>query len=208
MAQLVKNPLQCRRLRFNSWVGKIRWRRDRLPTPVFLVFPCDSAGKESSPNAGDLGSIPGLRRSPGEGKGYPLQYSGLKNFMDCIVHGVAKNQTQLSNFCFIPLFRLHIWVISETFLCVIRCQTPPGKVSEVLLSSFCGKELGNLQGLSHFFVIIQQISCRMLEFRSFTSFLYPILPCLCSTYSQLFFWSCHSFSLWGGIWCQKIASLP
>ena len=45
-------------------------------------FPCVSAGKESSCNAGDLGSIPGLGRSPGEGKGYPLQYSGLENSMD------------------------------------------------------------------------------------------------------------------------------
>ena len=59
-------------------------------------FPCGSADKESGYNAGDLGSICGLGRSPGEGKGYPLQYSGLDNSMDCIVHGVAKNQTQLS----------------------------------------------------------------------------------------------------------------
>ena len=51
------------------------------------------AGKESACSAGDLGSIPGLGRSPGEGKSYPLQYSCLKNFMDCIVHGVAKSQT-------------------------------------------------------------------------------------------------------------------
>ena len=56
-------------------------------------FPCGSAGKESAYNVGDLGSIPGLGRSPGEGKGYPLQYSGLENSMDCIVHGVAKSQT-------------------------------------------------------------------------------------------------------------------
>ena len=49
---------------------------------------------------GDLGSIPGLERSPGEGKGYPLQYSGLKNSMDCIGHGVTKSQTQLSDFHF------------------------------------------------------------------------------------------------------------
>ena len=63
-----------------------------LPTPVFLGFPCGSAGKESACNAGDLGSIPGLGRSPGEGKGYPLQYSGLENsFMDYIAHGVAKS---------------------------------------------------------------------------------------------------------------------
>ena len=56
-------------------------------------FPCDSAGKESACNSGDLGLIPGLGRSPGEGKGYPLQYSGLENCMDCIVHGVTKSQT-------------------------------------------------------------------------------------------------------------------
>ena len=67
------------------------WRRDRLPTPVFLGFHGGSAGKESACNAGDLGSIPGLARSPGEGKGYPLQCSGLENSMDCIVHGVAKS---------------------------------------------------------------------------------------------------------------------
>ena len=53
----------------------------------------NSAGKESACNAGDLGSIPGLGRSPAEGKGYPLQYSGLENSMDCLVYGVAKSQT-------------------------------------------------------------------------------------------------------------------
>ena len=58
-----------------------------------LGFPCGSAGKESACNEGDLGSIPGLARSPGKGKGYPLQYSGLENSMDYIVHGVTKNQT-------------------------------------------------------------------------------------------------------------------
>ena len=64
-------------------------------------FPCSSAGKESTRNAGDLGSIPGLGRSPGEGKGYPLQYSNLENSMDFIVHGVAKSQTRLSDFHFV-----------------------------------------------------------------------------------------------------------
>ena len=78
---------------FDSWVGKIHWRRDRLPTPVFLGFPHGSAGKESTRNVGDLGLILGLGRSPGEGNGYPLQYSGLENSMDCIVHGVAKSRT-------------------------------------------------------------------------------------------------------------------
>ena len=84
----------------DSWVEKVCWRRDRLPTPVFLGFPYGSAGKESTCNVGDLGSIPGLGRSPGEGKAYPLQYSGLKNSMDCIVHGVKKSQTRLSDFHF------------------------------------------------------------------------------------------------------------
>jgi len=56
-------------------------------------MPCGSAGKESACNEGDLGLIPGLGRSPGEGKGYPLQYSGLENSMDYIVHGVTKGQT-------------------------------------------------------------------------------------------------------------------
>ena len=82
---------------FSSGVGKICWRRDRLPTPIFLGFPCGSAGKESASNAGDLSSILGLGRSPGEGKGDPLQYSSLENSMDCTVRGVAKSWTWLSN---------------------------------------------------------------------------------------------------------------
>jgi len=53
---------------FNSWVRKIHWRRDRLPTPVFLGFPCSSAGKESACNAGDLGSIPGWEDPLDKGK--------------------------------------------------------------------------------------------------------------------------------------------
>ena len=65
-----------------------------------MGFPCGSAGKESACNVGDLGSIPGLGRSSGEGKGYPLQYSGLENSTDYLVHGVAKSRTQLSNFHF------------------------------------------------------------------------------------------------------------
>ena len=65
---------------------------------MFLGFSCGSAGKESAYNAGNMGVISGLGRSPGEGKGYPLQYSGMENSMDCIVHGVTKSQTQLSDF--------------------------------------------------------------------------------------------------------------
>ena len=70
---------------------------------IYQGFPDSSVGKESACNAGDLGSNPGSGRSPGEGKGYPLQYSGLENSMDCIVCGVAKSQTQLSDFRLQPL---------------------------------------------------------------------------------------------------------
>ena len=73
--------------------GRFPWRRDRLPNPVFMGLPGVSAGKESACNVEDLGSIPGLGRSPGERKGYPSQYSGLENSMDCIDHGVTKSQT-------------------------------------------------------------------------------------------------------------------
>ena len=65
-----------------------------------MGFPGGSTGKESACNARDSGSIPGLGRSPGEGNSYPLQYSVLENSMDCIVHGVTKSQTRLSDFHF------------------------------------------------------------------------------------------------------------
>ena len=74
---------------------------------LLLGFPDGSVGKESACNAGDPGLIPGSGRS-GEGKGYPLQYSGLENSMDCIVHGVAKSQTPLSNFHFL----LHLLLLN------------------------------------------------------------------------------------------------
>ena len=64
-------------------------------------FPSGSTGKESALSARDLGLIPGLGRSPGEGKGYPFQYSDLENSTHCIVHGVANSQRQLSDFHFI-----------------------------------------------------------------------------------------------------------
>ena len=108
IAQLVKNPPAMQETGFDSWVGKIPWRRDRLPIPVFLGFPCGSAGKESTCNAGDLGLIPGLGRSPGEGKGYPLWNSGLENSMDCKVRGVAKSRIQLSNF-----HKIQEWKVEE-----------------------------------------------------------------------------------------------
>ena len=92
VAQLVKNPpaMQENPVQFLGWDDLLE-RRDRPPTPVFLGVPGGSAGKESACNVGDLGLVPGLGRSPGEGNGYPLQYSGQENSMDCTVHGVTES---------------------------------------------------------------------------------------------------------------------
>ena len=78
-----------------------------------LSFPGGSDGEESAYNVGDLGSIPGLGRSPGEGKGYPLQYSGLENSMDCIAYGVTKSWTPLSHF--------HFHYLLKRCVCVCVC---------------------------------------------------------------------------------------
>ena len=86
IAQLVKNLHAMQETLVWFLGGKIHWRRDKLPTPVFLGFHCGSAGKESACNAGDLGSISGLGRSLGEGKGYPHQYSGLENSVESRGH--------------------------------------------------------------------------------------------------------------------------
>ena len=82
IAQLVKNlpAMQETPIQFLGLEDPLE--KESLPTPVFLGFPCGSAGKESACNAEDLGSVPGLGRTPGEGKVYPLQYSGLENSMD------------------------------------------------------------------------------------------------------------------------------
>ena len=84
-------------------------------------FPGGSAGKESAYNAGDRGSIPVLGRSPGEGKGYPLQYSGLENSMDSIGHGVAKSWTQLSDFN----FQAKLKTLSHLCVCKLAMRTKP-----------------------------------------------------------------------------------
>ena len=87
-----------------TWVGICITCHNFCKTTISQLlekgFSGGSAGKESACNAGDLGSIPGLGRSPGKGNSYPLQYSGLENSMDSIVHGVAKNRTRLSDFHF------------------------------------------------------------------------------------------------------------
>ena len=124
-------PILCKKFKlmlliFKSHVGltSASCRDEMLSlSPFFNLhkgFPCDSGGKESACNAGDLGSIPGLGRSPGEGKDYPLQYSGLENFMDCIVHEVTESLTWLSDFHFHLMFwPLYCYImpvfISENF---------------------------------------------------------------------------------------------
>ena len=84
-----------------------------------MGFPSGLAGKESACNVGDLGWIPGLGISPGEGKIYPLQCSALENSMDSIVHGVSKTQTRLSNFHFTsPKIYKELLFFSHLFLLV------------------------------------------------------------------------------------------
>ena len=91
IAQLVKN-LPAMQETLVQFLGlEDLWRRDRLPTTVFLGFLCGSASKEYACFKGDLGSFPELGRSPVEEKGYPLRFYGQENSMDCIVHGVAKS---------------------------------------------------------------------------------------------------------------------
>ena len=127
--------MQCRRPRFNSWVGKFCWRRDRLPTPVFLGFPGGSAVKESACNVGDLSSIPRLGRSLGEENSYPHQYSGLENSLDWTVHGVPKSWTWLSDFHF--HFQLR-----ESFLYLLPSLTACCKEKAYF-------EISSVQSLSH-----------------------------------------------------------
>ena len=75
VAQLEENLPAMKEILVQFLGQEISWRRDRLSTPVFMGFPGGSVGKESTCNAGDPSWIPGLGRSPGEGVGYPLQYS-------------------------------------------------------------------------------------------------------------------------------------
>ena len=111
-----------------------------MPEPCVLIMfiPCSpprkdlpdsSVGKESACNAGDTGSIPGSGRSLGEGIGYPLQYSGLENPMDCTVCGVAKSRTRLSDFHFTSLgctrsrhIGSSIFIVSCRVLSVAACK--------------------------------------------------------------------------------------
>ena len=103
----------------NLWVSSRHWQKydsflawltqNKHESVDMRGFPCDSAGKEFTCNVGDLGLIPGLERSPAEGKDYPLQYSGLKKYMD-YTHGVAKSWTRLSSFHFHFLSDMYEWI--------------------------------------------------------------------------------------------------
>ena len=102
LEKTLESPLDCKEIQpVHSDTRGIRprlvWRNGTPLASRPESFPGGSAGKESACNVGDLGSIPGLGRSTGEGKAYALQYSGLENSMDFIVHGVAKSRTRLSD---------------------------------------------------------------------------------------------------------------
>ena len=97
VAQLVKNPPSTQEtpVLFLGWEDPL----EKATHSSILRLPYGSASKESACNTGDLGSITGLGRSPGEGNSYPLQYSGLESSMDSVVNGVPE-LTRLSDFYF------------------------------------------------------------------------------------------------------------
>ena len=141
IAQLVKNPPAMQETRFDSSIRKICWRRERLPTPVFLGFPCGSVGKESTCNAGDPGSIPELGWSPGEGKGYPLQYSWAS-----LVAQLGKNPPAMCETWVRSVGRedplekgkatyssILAWRILWTIQSIYRAKLPPWKIPSCLL---------------------------------------------------------------------------
>ena len=100
MAQLVKNlpTMEETPVLFLGWEDPLQ--KGQATHSSILGFPGGSAGKESAYNEGDLDSIPGLGSSQGEGKGNSLQYSSLENSMNCIIYGIAKSRTRLSNLHF------------------------------------------------------------------------------------------------------------
>ena len=116
--------MQCRRPQFDSWVGKIHWRRDRLPIPSFLGFPCKtSTGKKICLQCGRPGFNPWVGKIPWRRKGCQLQYYGLENFT---VHGVAKGRTRLSDFHF------HLPLQVALLKCLLRPPPTPTPEPSIL----------------------------------------------------------------------------
>ena len=178
---------------------------DRLPTPVFLGFSYSSAGKESACNAGGLGLIPGLGRSPGEGKGYPLQYSGLENSMECIVHGIAPSWTSLQPPTLTPPMqaitelqlefpvRPFYHVGHPCFLLILRnppyqpCYHPPVGTSQLLLAPGLRRVTPTPQS-THASPIDSFISTSMYSLSSIDLNPVCFLQMLCKLYMGLPWW--------------------
>ena len=179
IAQLVRICLQCWRPWYNSSVGKIPWRRDRLPTPVFLGFPCGSAGKESACNVGDLGWIPGLGRSPAEDKDYPLRYPGLENSMALLYspwgHKELGMTEQLS-------FNLSCW------------YSPPNNGGHGDILRFCStcaffSQIMSIVLIGRYWSLFSSIGILLIESESalncVTGCQYSILPVLCTVSTKI-----------------------
>ena len=108
-----------------------------------MGFPGGSAGKESTCNVGNLESITGLGRSPGEGNGYPLQYSGLENSMDCVDHGVLKSWTRLSDFHFLfsPTSVFFFFNLICTGFLVALCHVRSSQIRDQTCVSSTGRQI-------------------------------------------------------------------
>ena len=145
-----------------------------------MGFPGGSASKESTCNVGDLGSIPELGRSHGEGNDYPLQYSGLENSTDHIVHGVAKSRTRLSSMHSVTIIGLNC-VDSHVFARSVLTVRPQG--------CFSGG-LGCLR-LLYWQVLRRQVEVTVLKFLPVDLFMTVVLP-------GQFGWICPSLRLLAG----------
>ena len=139
-----------------------------------LGFPGSLAANESACSGGDLASIPGLGRSPGEGKGYPLQYSFLENSMDCRVHEVAKTHTRLSDFHFV-----------FPYYCILRVVSILGITSPLLTN--CFQILIVTPGLWLFFAFLFTVSFKKLIFFWYISIFlfFSSSFCVCSKKNYL-----------------------